>query len=170
MRTRGLAAGLAVLLAWGMAGNTLAQGFFEGKPWTESEVPPPPPVDFTKLIAFNMAPGMALAYGVDPATVKISKSDSLVRYVMVATSPSGARNVMYEAIRCSTAEFKTYARYSSDGQWRPVEDPEWRSMLNNMQSKHALQFARAGACDAGTPVSSVAELVNKLKYFDQQHP
>ena len=161
---------MAALLVCGSTGNVLAQGFFQDKAWIESEVPPPPPVDFTKLIAFNMAPGLGLAYGVDPASVKISKSDSLVRYVMVATSATGVRNVMYEAIRCSTAEFKTYARYSSDGQWRLVENPEWRSMLNNMQSKHALQFARAGACDAGTPVSSVAELVNKLKYFDQQHP
>lgn len=166
MRTRTLAAAWAASLVLGMAGNALAQGYIEEKTWQESEVPPPPPVDFTKLIAFNMAPGLALAYGVDPATVKISKSDSLVRYVMVATSSSGARNVMYEAIRCSTAEFKTYARYSSDGKWQAVENPEWRSMLNNMQSKHALQFARAGACDAATPVSSVAELVNKLKYFD----
>ena len=170
MRTRVLAATTAILLAFGAGDTARAQGFFEEKSWKESEAPAPPSVDFTKLIAFNMAPGLGLAYGVDPASVKISKSDSLVRYVMVATSATGVRNVMYEAIRCSTAEFKTYARYSSDGQWRLVENPEWRSMLNNMQSKHALQFARAGACDAGTPVSSVAELVNKLKYFDQQHP
>ena len=169
MKARALATALAASLALGMACNSLAQGFFEEKIWKESEVPPPPPVDFTKLVAFNMASGLALTYGVDPATVKISKNDGLVRYVMVATSPSGARNVMYEAIRCSTAEFKTYARYSSDGQWRAVENPEWRSMLNNMQSKHALQFARAGACDAATPVSSVRELVDKLKYFDL-HP
>ena len=169
MKTRASAAALAVLLALSVSVDVLAQGFFEDKNWQESEVPPPPPVDFTKLIAFNMAPGLALTYGVDPATVKISKSDSLVRYVMVATSSSGARNVMYEAIRCSTAEFKTYARYSSDGQWRAVENPQWRSMLNNMQSKHALQFARAGACDAASPVSSVPELVDKLKFFDQ-HP
>ena len=169
MRPRAFAAALAALLALGVTVDVRAQGFFEDKNWTESEVPPPPPVDFNKLIAFNMAPGFALTYGVDPATVKISKSDGLVRYVMVATSSSGVRNVMYEAIRCSTAEFKTYARYSSDGQWRVVENPEWRSLLGNMQSKHALQFARAGACDAATPVSSVQELVNKLKYFDL-HP
>lgn len=157
---------LAALLSCGFGANTLAQGFFEEKVWNESEAPPPPPVDFTKLLAFNMASGLALVYGVDPASVSISKSDGLVRYVMVATSASGARNVMYEAIRCSTAEVKTYARFTSAGLWRSVEKPEWRSMLGNMQSKHALQFARAGACDAATPVSSVAELVNKLKYFD----
>ena len=166
MKIRLFAPVFAALLSCGYGTNTLAQAFFEEKVWKESEAPPPPPVDFTKLLAFNMAPGLALVYGVDPASISISKSDSLVRYVMVATSASGARNVMYEAIRCSTAEVKTYARYSAAGLWRPVENPEWRSMLGNMQSKHALQFARAGACDAATPVSSVPELVNKLKYFD----
>lgn len=131
--------------------------------WKESEAPPPPAFDVNKLIQFDVPTSLSLVYGIDPATVSISKNDSLVRYVVVATSASGTRNVMYEALRCSTGEFKTYARYSSDGKWSSVSNPQWRSVFDNMPSKHPLRLARAGACDASAPAGSVLELVNNLK-------
>lgn len=142
----------------------LAQVYANDAEWKESEVPPPPAFDVKKLVTFEVPRIASLVYGVDPASVSISKSDSLVRYVMVATSPSGVSNVMYEALRCSTGEFKTYARYSADGKWRPVPDPQWRSVFASMPSKHPLWFAKAGACDAASPVGSISELLTKLKY------
>ena len=140
-----------------------AQFGFENPDWKESEVPPPPAFDISKLLTFEVSPSSSLVYGVDPSSVRISKSDSLVRYVMVATSASGVRNVMYEAIRCSTGEFKTYARYSPEGRWDMVSNPEWRSLFDNLPSRHALRFAKAGACDGAAPVTSVNELVGRLK-------
>ncbi|MBC7600033.1 MAG: hypothetical protein H7238_13585, partial [Polaromonas sp.] len=86
-------------------------------------------------------------------------------YVMVATSRSSARNELYEGIRCSSGEFKTYARYSAEGVWRPVDNPEWRSMFGNMPSRHAVQLARTGACSNSAPTSSVEEIVRRLKTF-----
>ncbi len=136
----------------------------ESQDWKESDVPPPPAFDLGKLLSFEVSPMSSLVYGVDPATLSISRSDSLVRYVVVATSPSGVRNIMYEGIRCSTGEFKSYARYTSDGRWLAVSNPQWRSMFEAMPSRHALQFAKAGGCDGAAPASSVQELVRRLKY------
>ena len=140
-----------------------AQVYANDEEWKETEVPPPPPFDVKKLVMFDVPTSLSLVYGIDPATVSISKSDSLVRYVVVATSASGVRNVMYESLRCATGEFKTYARYSSDGKWNLVSNPQWRSVSDNMPSKHPLRLARAGACDSAAPVGSVTELVSKLK-------
>lgn len=126
-------------------------------------MPPPPAFDIGKLVTFEVSPNSSLVYGVDPASISISTSDGLVRYVMVASSASGARNVMYEAIRCATGEFKTYARYSPEGRWSMVANPEWRSLFDNMPSKHALRFAKAGACDNAAPATSVNALVSRLK-------
>lgn len=140
-----------------------AQPAADDPEWKEAEVPPPPAFDVSTLITFEGSPNSSLVYGVDPASIRISNSDSVVRYVMVATSASGARNVMYEGIRCSTGEFKTYARYSSDGRWNMVTPTEWRSMFDNMPSKHALRFAKAGACDNAAPALSVDALVVRLK-------
>ena len=160
-----------MLLIAGLSGSVLAQVFVESLDWKESEVPPPPAFDVARLLTFDGSGATSMVYGVDPASVSISRSDSLVRYVLVATSPSGVRNVMYEAIRCATGEFKTYARYTPDGRWQPVTDPQWRSVFANMPSKHALAFAQSGACDAAAPATSVRELVYKLKnqhrYLDQ---
>ena len=159
---------------WALAGQAQAQApqvYADDVEWKETEAPPPPAFDVNKLVTFDVPSSLSLVYGIDPAAVSISRSDSLVRYVVVATSSSGARNVMYEALRCSTGEFKTYARYSPDGKWSLVSNPQWRSVFDNMPSKHPLRLARAGACDQTAPVGSVTELVSKLKnpprYLDQ---
>ena len=162
---------ISIALMLGTTGPARAQLLSENLEWKESEVPAPPAFDVSKLLTFEVSRASSLVYGVDPASVSISRGDSLVRYVVVATSPTGVRNIFYEAIRCSTGEFKTYARYLPEGRWQPVANAEWRSVFDNMPSKHALGFAKAGACDAAAPVGSVRELVGKLKnsasYLDQ---
>jgi len=131
--------------------------------WKESAVPPPPSFDVGKLVPFEVSANSSLVFGVDPAAIRISQSDGLVRYVVVATSASGARNVMYEGIRCGTGEFKTYGRYSPEGRWSMIDNAEWRSMFGNLPSKHALRFAQAGACDNAAVPISVNALIARLK-------
>lgn len=135
----------------------------EDPEWVETQAPPPPAFDASKLVMFDVSINSSLVYGVDPSTIQISPSDGLVRYVVVAQSKSGARNVLYEALRCSTGEYKTYARYSSDGKWSPVSDPQWKSMFGNMPSRHPLRLARAGGCENAAPASSVTSMINRMK-------
>lgn len=153
---------VAAALLLGLSSTSWAQNMVEDPEWKEDAVPPPPAFDLTKLVTFEVSLNSQLVYGVDPATIQISNKDSIVRYVVVAANASGARNVMYEGIRCSTGEFKTYARYSGD-KWAVVSNPEWKSMFDNMPSKHPLRFARAGACDSAAPVQTVDLLVSRLK-------
>ncbi len=131
--------------------------------WTETEVPPPPSFDERKLVLVDAPVGSSLTYSVAPETIVISKADGVIRYVMVAANPGGAKNVMYEGIRCTKAEYKTYARASSDGKWSKMANAEWRSLYGNSLSPHTLRFARAGACDNAAPASSVQELLSRLK-------
>ena len=153
------------LMALNASGSAQAQAYALEDPadWKEIETPPPPAFDVKKLITFEVSPNSQLVYGVDPASISISPKDGIVRYVMVASNGSGASNVMYEGIRCTTGEFKTYARYSPDGKCTNVSNPEWRSLFDYMPSKHALRFARAGACDSAAPATSVDVLVRRLK-------
>ena len=144
-------------------GTVSAQLIFEDREWNESTAPPPPAFNVEKLVTFEVSPNSELVFGVDPASVNISQSDGVVRYVMVASKVGGARNVMYEGIRCATGEVKTYARYLSTGRWDMVKNPEWRTMFGYTPSKHSLRFARSGACDGTALPASVAELVNRLK-------
>ena len=150
-------------LLLGLASAAWAQLAPENPDWKESDAPPPPAFDLGRLVTFEVSPNSSLVYGVDPAAIQISKSDSLVRYVMVAISASGATNVMYEALRCSTGEVKTYARQSADGGWKNLANPEWKSVYANLPSRHALRFAKAGACDNATVPASVDVLISRLK-------
>ncbi len=144
-------------------GSASAQYLDDEPEWKESSTPPPPAFNVDKLVPFDVALSSSLVFGVDPASISISKSDGVVRYVMVASNAGGARNVMYEGIRCATGEVKTYARYSSSGRWDMVKDAEWRTMFGYTPSKHSLRFARAGACDGTALPTSVRELVSRLK-------
>lgn len=139
-----------------------AQIFGAPADWKETDVPPPPAYNMAKLLTFEVARSSSLVYGVDPASFSISKSDGIVRYVVVASNSSGAKNAIYEGLRCATAEVRIYARAKLDGTWVAVENSEWKSMYDPSVPRHSLRFAQAGACDSATPVSTVRELVKKL--------
>ncbi|MES1980584.1 MAG: CNP1-like family protein [Pseudomonadota bacterium] len=159
---------LAVTLLAPASGH--AQFFQDNPDWKETEVPPPPAYDVRKLVTFEVAGNSSLIYGVDPATITISNADGVVRYVMVATSPSGVKNVVYEGIHCVTGEVKVYAR-EVVGKWQPTSNPQWQSVFDPLPSRHALAFAKAGACDARATAGSVGEIITKVKsrhlYRDQ---
>ena len=134
-----------------------------GGDWQESDVPPPPSVSDKDLIPIDMPANLALRFGVDPSTLAITK-DGVIRYVMVAESRTGSRNVMYEGVRCATSEVKTYARQDWSGQWAPVSQAQWRPLQGGGAAAHAMALSRQGAC-SGRSVStdSVAVLISKLK-------
>ncbi|HYW56351.1 MAG TPA: CNP1-like family protein [Polaromonas sp.] len=130
--------------------------------WKEVEAPPPPAFNVNKLLTFDVLKASSLTFGVDPASISIGE-DEVVRYVIVATSPTGVRNVFYEGIRCATGEYKTYARQNNEGVWNKVSNPEWRSVFNNAGARHVLQFAKTAACDNTAPTRTVDEMVHNLK-------
>ena len=156
---------VAVCLLLGLFAVNLANAQLLTDPadWKESDVPPPPAYDMSKLLTFEVTRASPLVYGVDPASFSISKADGIVRYVVVATTAAGAKNVMYEGLRCSTGEVRTYARAKPDGSWVPVANSEWKSAYDISVPRHSLRFAKVAACQQAAPVSSVRELIRKLK-------
>ncbi|MHB8949616.1 MAG: CNP1-like family protein [Rhodoferax sp.] len=131
--------------------------------WKESEAPPPPAFHADRLIPIDMPSYVSLRFGVDPATLVITP-DGIVRYVMVTRNATGAISAMYEGIRCARGEVKTYARYSSSGQWSAVKDPLWQRLNDNLPSRHALALARQGVCEGrAMSASSVADIVRALR-------
>jgi len=145
------AACCALVLAFGVVCGGARAGLLDDESWQEGPVPPPPAFSLDRLLRFEVNPNSALVYGIDPQTLSISREDRVVRYVVVATSPTGVRNAFYEGIRCATGEVRTYARHSGQ-QWVMASDPPWQPMVTR-SSRHALQLARQGACDsAGTPL------------------
>ena len=104
---------------------------------------------------------MTLKFGVDPATIVIN-GDGIVRYVVVARSPSGgATNAFYEGVRCATEQMKGYAR-SSGGAWEIVPEPAWKP-IRSMNSSYTKALTLQALCRSGAPRSSVGEMVRRLE-------
>jgi len=142
--------------AWSQSGNGR-----DNPDWVEAPVPPPPQFSKDGLIPIDMPPYISVKVGVDPATIYVG-TDGVVRYVLVTTNMSGNTSAVYEGIRCATDEVKSYARMSSAGQWNLVNAPEWKSLGDNMPSRHAFAFARQGACQ-NRIAPSLQEIIAVLK-------
>ncbi len=129
--------------------------------WQESQVATPPTFQVKGLLLLDMPRYVSIKIGVDPTTVSIGP-DGVVRYVAVAANSSGTVNAMYEGIRCATGEVKVYARYGMSGQWTMLEDPQWTPLNDNQPSRHALAFARQGACDGRAATATTVDQIIRL--------
>jgi hypothetical protein len=129
--------------------------------WQEADAPPPAALKLDGLIPIDQ-PGSSLRFGVAPASVSVGR-DGIVRYVVVAKSASGAVNAIYEGLRCSTGEFRVYARYNPSGSWILNKDPLWRSIHDPQPSAHTLTIARTGACMGDGTNHSAEQIVRDLR-------
>jgi len=156
---------LLAVLGYGpfLAAQALAQAGngADNLDWVESPVPPPPSFSGDGLIPIDMPIHVSVKVGVDPQTIAVGP-DGVVRYVIVVTNSTGNMNAVYEGIRCITDEVKTYARFSASGQWTLTANPAWKSITDNMPSKHAHAFARQGGCQSRLATSQ-GEIIAALK-------
>ena len=143
------------------AGAAFAQLTPPDPDWKETEAPPPPPVRTERLVQLDVPGTTTMRFGVDPLSVVIGE-DRVVRYVVVATSPSGTVNAMYEGLRCNTAEVKVYARYNPGSGWVPTRDPDWQRMQDVPNVRYSLAIARQGACLGNAPNRSADQIVRDL--------
>jgi CNP1-like family len=157
--TKTLLASALLLVASCMAS---AQFVADDPDWKESEVPPPPVFDLKRLVQVEVFARSELKWGVDPNTIVISK-DGIVRYIVVAQSPSGVVNAMYEGIRCNKGEFRTYARHNADSGWVMLSGSEWKAIRSAVSTGHLSALARQGLCDDSAPPTDVREAVRRLR-------
>ena len=128
--------------------------------WKEVEAPPPPALRTMDLVTVDVSGAGELRYGVDPQSVEVGK-DRVVRYVLVASSRSGAVNGIYEGVNCERGEFRVFARSTGQG-WRETPS-EWKSLFEGGEARHALAVAKAGACRGRTPNGDAAQVVRDLR-------
>ena len=82
--------------------------------------------DFDKLLKVNIDASFGqFKYAVDPASISIGR-DGVVALTMVITSSRGGKNVLFEAYRCDTREYKTIAYGTSSKSFYATYDPQWK--------------------------------------------
>lgn len=129
--------------------------------WVEETVTSAPAFSKDQLIAIDMPQYVSIRVGVDPDSIVVG-GDGVVRYVIVMRNATGNTSAVYEGIRCVTNEVKTYARLGASGTWSLQANPVWKSVADNMPSRHAQAFARQGGCQ-NRLATSKREIVEALK-------
>ncbi len=130
--------------------------------WKEVDAAPPPAFELKRLVPFEVSINSGLKWGIDPDTIVIA-TDGTVRYVIVAQSSTGVINAMYEVIRCSTAEWKTYARFNKDSGWSKVTSAQWQSLATSSPSRYALRLAQQGVCNGAAATQTVRDMVRSIR-------
>jgi len=109
------------------------------------------------LLEFRFNGAGDFGFFVDQTSLSVT-GDGVVRYVLVARSPSGVENVSYEGLRCASVEFRRYAFGRPDATWRASPSP-WRPLT---QLWHQV-LHREYFCLQNVPLPSAAEGVNALR-------
>lgn len=119
-----------------------------------------PPRERGELIEFFVAATSEFRFFVDAATLSVS-NDGIVRYVLVARSPSGVDNVSFEGMRCATNEVRIYA-LGRDGAWvgRPTD---WRAIEPRSVSRWHNELSRNYFCPQREPILNAKEGVLALR-------
>ena len=134
----------------------------EAETWTEAQTAPPATFSTEHLQAFDVDSGSTLSYGIDPGTLSVGP-DGVVRYVLVARSRSGALNVLFQGIRCQTAEVKTYARWDNKASWNTDGKDDWQRLMPRGFTQPAMILAREGICDGRTVNGTAQKILRTLK-------
>ena len=129
--------------------------------WKDGAVRLPEYPSSENLIEFQVSMQSSFRFYVDAASISLAP-DGVVRYTLVARSPSGVANVSYEGIRCGTKSYRVYA-IGSEGRWQPGRQEDWRDIeVRSVQRWHnALYFDYF--CPRRQPVKDVAEAVQVLR-------
>jgi len=114
---------LAIVVLMANAASVVhAQSNFEeefdnqDKAWQEIAFQLPAAPRAENLLPFYVSATATQSFAIDAKSVAVG-TDGVVRYTLVTTSASGAKNVSYEGIRCQLLQKKLYAFGHADGSW-----------------------------------------------------
>lgn len=128
---------------------------------SEEVVVAPPPLERAALVELQLETPTDFRYFVDAASLSIG-ADRIVRYSLVARSPSGVETITFEGLRCS-GEYRVYAvGRPGDGGWsgRPGQ---WRAVPRDPRSGQSA-LLRSYFCPArNTAIQSAAEGAGALR-------
>ena len=161
-----LAPAIAILLAFTAAVH--AQSRFEedfddkDKPWQEIAVQLPPAPLPENLVPFYVSATATQSFSIDTKSLTVGQ-DGVIRYTLVATSDSNAKNISYEGIRCATFERKLYAFGRSDGSWSRSRRDQWEWIHSNTNNRQHAALAKDYFCTEKTIAGTADDIVKRIR-------
>ncbi|KFB68344.1 MAG: CNP1-like family protein [Candidatus Accumulibacter vicinus] len=134
----------------------------EEKREMQGEVPLPAFPQPDKLIPFVVSAMTDNKFMIDSESLSIG-SDGIFRYTLVIVSPSGAQNVSYEAMDCSTAERRIYALGRADKTWSKARSDQWVKIVDNSLNRHHAELYTDYFCPIGISIRNADEVREALR-------
>jgi len=134
----------------------------DGKPWREFKTLLPAYPRPDNLARIYVGPTTIFEFYVDTTSLSVTQT-GIVRYTLVARSPSGAMNVSYDGIRCDTRERRSYAFGRFDGTWMQARNLQWVPIGRTQAESQYATLADDFLCPQGGRVRSAEEAVLALK-------
>lgn len=138
------------------------KNYAEDTPWEEIAATLPAYPKNENLVPFFVTSASGNKFMIDVASISLGKDDVL-RYTVVIESPSGARTVNYEGLRCESAERKIYAFGQADGKWSENKRAAWEVIKVRSQLSYHKPLFEDIFCDRGIPPRNTEEAVRKFK-------
>jgi hypothetical protein len=132
------------------------------KYWKEEKVKLPAYPEAQNLIAFEASVASVFNFFIDKASLSVGE-DGVVRYTLVARSPSGVDNVSYEGMHCSDGTYKLYAFGQPNRTWQSNPGARWRPVENKSIAPWRNALQHDYFCAQGIAISSAANGIAWLK-------
>jgi hypothetical protein len=133
--------------------------------WTEKKVDTLPPMPQPgNLLPFTVSQNTTLQFALDAKSLTVD-NDDVVRYTVVITSPSGARNVNYEGIRCQDYSWKLYAGLNADHDgWDRTVENDWTRIENGDLNAYHASLYQDYFCSSKMPTGKADTILTNIKY------
>ena len=128
----------------------------------ESPVILPAPAQKNNLLSFYVSPTTTLDFAIDAKSVSVAE-EGIVRFILVVTSQSGASNISYEGIRCSTGEKKLYAIGQNNGSWSVARKDVWDTIIDRGINRQHAALAKDYFCEMGMVAGKAEVIVDRLR-------
>lgn len=151
-----------------MANLACAQDNFEedfedlDKPWKEVAVQLPAAPLAESLLPFYVSATATQTFAIDAKSLTLG-ADGVIRYTLVTSSASGAKNVSYEGIRCSSFEKKLYAFGRPDGSWSRSRSDKWEPIRSNAANRQHAALAKDYFCQGLTVAGKAVQMVERIR-------
>ena len=128
----------------------------------ESPVVLPAPVQKNNLLPFYVSPTTTMDFAVDAKSLSVT-DEGIVRFTIVISNASGASNISYEGIRCSTGEKKIYATNQANGGWSLSRRDIWEPIIDRGANRHHAALAKDYFCNSGFVDGKAEVIVDRLR-------
>ena len=139
------------------------------KSWQEIVVQLPKPPNLQTLMPFDVSATATQTFAVAPESVTVG-SDGVVRFILVAQSANGARNISYEGLRCTSLESKLYAFGHEDGSWTRSRRDSWTPISGGMANRQYAALADGYFCDARSVAGNLDGMLQRLRRKNPINP